>query len=167
MAFISIEEPLLESKISLAELNDILEGYSHPIDVRQVANKLGITIIEDVHMDKELSGKLENMGGKWYIYVNAFHTEKRKRFTIAHEIAHYVLHAKENAAFKDVSFFRSPDTNKEEAQANDLAARILMPEKAFFDEIKKGNITILGLAEEFNVSGVACEFRAKKLNLIR
>lgn len=167
MAFIDIEEPLLESKVSRAELNEILNGYSHPIDVRQVANKLGIIIVEDVHMDKELSGKLEKMGGKWYIYVNAFHNEKRKRFTIAHEIAHYILHADETAVFKDVSFFRSPDTNEQESQANALAAEILMPEHAFIQEIERGNNTILGLAETFGVSGIACEYRAKTLNLIR
>jgi len=167
MAFINIEDPMIESTSSLEELDALLHECNHPIDIRSIARKLGVTIIDDVDMDKDISGRLVSQSGKWYIYVNAFHDEKRKRFTIAHEIAHFILHTKEKKEFNDVSFFRSPDHSKEEVDANKLAAKILMPEQAFFEEIRKGNNSLLQLATIFNVSGMACEYRAKELGLLR
>ncbi|MBE6445672.1 MAG: ImmA/IrrE family metallo-endopeptidase [Alphaproteobacteria bacterium] len=166
MAFINIEDPIVKSTPSLDELENLLKRHNHPIDVRAIAKELGISIIDDVDMDKDISGRLVFQSGKWYIYVNAFHNEKRKRFTIAHEVAHYILHKKEKHEFNDVSFFRSPDHSVEEVEANRLAAKILMPEQPFIDEIKKGNNSLLQLAAIFNVSGMACEYRAKDLGLL-
>jgi Zn-dependent peptidase ImmA (M78 family) len=167
MAFINIENQMVESASSLEELESLLSVHNHPIDIRLIAQKLGISIIDDVDMDKDVSGRLVFQSGKWYIYVNAFHNEKRKRFTIAHEVAHYILHKKEKHEFNDVSFFRSPDHSREEIEANKLAAKILMPEQDFIDEIKKGNNSVLQLATIFNVSGMACEYRAKELGLLK
>ena len=143
MAFIVTSSHVNQTTPSIEQLKKIVQSYSPPIDIRQIAKKLGLSIIEDIVMDKEISGCLENKSGRWYIYVNAFHSEKRKRFTIAHEIAHFVLHSSNYLSFQDVSFFRSPSSESKEVEANKLAAEILMPEDKYIEEIKMDVIQYL------------------------
>lgn len=62
-----------------------------PIDPRRIASELGIALWE-----KELPGTydgcLMQVGNAWGILINAsVRSETRRRFTIAHEIGHYLL----------------------------------------------------------------------------
>ena len=85
----------------------------------------------------------------------------RKRFTVAHEIAHYILHRDlVGSELVDDSLFRSGLTTREEAQANGLAADILMPRHLLekiapppFDKSPEF------LAERFQVSEQAMRIR--------
>lgn len=167
MAFITTNIITNNTVPSLQQLWDLVNSFTPPIDVRIIANRLGLSVIEDISMDNDISGCLENKRGQWCIYVNAFHNEQRKRFTIAHEIAHFVLHSSNTSSFKDISFFRSPSSDKIEQEANKLAAEILMPTEMYLHAIREGHNSILSLADKFFVSGAASQFRAKSLGLIK
>lgn len=104
-----------------------------PVDVIAIAEEIGLPVYEDDEMADNISGMLvkdKDLGGKtgYCIIVNADHHPNRKRFTIAHEIAHYVLHRDEvGDSVEDNKLYRSHLSNSIEAQANKLAADILMP----------------------------------------
>jgi Zn-dependent peptidase ImmA (M78 family) len=92
----------------------------------------------------------------YVIFVNAGQHEVRRRFTIAHEIAHYLLHRDLiGDGTQDDVLYRSGLSNRVEAQANRLAADILMP-RHLIDEVVKSGIAsaddVAELARIFNVS---------------
>ena len=52
--------------------------------------------IEYKSMDPSLSGSLDFQDGKWVMCINKNHNIKRQRFTIAHELGHFMLHKNKN-----------------------------------------------------------------------
>lgn len=147
-----------------------------PVPVDQVAGHLGIQV-DEADLGEECSGML--VRGKEFavIGVNAEHHEHRKRFTIAHEIAHSVLHAEE--AYIDRPFhidFRAAGagsgTEQEEKEANQFAAALLMPAdqvRAAFAEQRVDptrDDELLNLALRFKVSPQAMTTRLIYLGLV-
>src|SRR3546814_15171584 len=62
------------------------------------------------------------------IYVNGSHPRVRRRFSIAHEIAHFALHRNLiGDGVTDDAMYSSNLSSAVEVQANRLAADILMP----------------------------------------
>ncbi len=128
----------------------------------------------------EVSGLLVVENGRGLIGYNASHSTVRQRFTIAHEIGHYVLHAKNKAQslFVDKHVFRrdegsSTGLDQQEVEANKFAAALLMPEALVRAEIAKQQLDlddeddVSNLARRFNVSAAAMSFRLKNLQLLR
>lgn len=140
-----------------------------PVDVFGMARDLGIEIIEK-KLEGERSGSIEKKNGKYTITVNEQHGVKRKRFTVAHEIGHYIFHGDliESGAIVDDKLYRDERVGGvNEAQANRFAASILMPEKLITSLRNMNGIdTIHGLAEALKVSERAMSIRAENLNLI-
>ena len=142
-----------------------------PIDVRAVAHKNGIKILEGSLEQAHLSALLVYKNGKYFIGVNESHPEQRKRFSIAHELGHYFLHRKmfHMDAEPDEGFIMFRDINsalgikKEEIEANVFAANLLMPKAIFQEQWKNGDLA--SLAKFFDVSLKAAKFRCKNLGL--
>lgn len=132
-----------------------------PVNVVGLANRLGIKVY-DAAWPENISGKIQKdakKGGEsgFAIYVNRAHPNTRKRFTIAHEIAHYVLHEdKIGDGIFDDALYRSGLPEKIEVQANGLAADILMP---WQELVKRTPAGVHELAELFNVSEQAMSIR--------
>jgi predicted transcriptional regulator len=152
---------------SYQELMTIIEKnqQSLPIDVKSIAHALQIQVYMERGWPNGLSGKIvkdARSGGQsgYAIYINGAHAETRQRFTLAHEIAHFVLH-KENIGdgIADDALYRSGLSNAQEAMANKLAADILMPWNLVNQRIQEGVDTIEELAEQFNVSISAMAIR--------
>src|SRR6266498_5181494 len=61
------------------------------VDVRAVAKFLGATV-RPVQAEEDISGAIVREGDQITIGINAAHPISRKRFTIAHEIGHLLLH---------------------------------------------------------------------------
>lgn len=67
---------------------------------------------------------------EWAIFVNPKAKPERRRFTLAHEIGHFVLHRAAQARFtcdKDSVYFGNSIHKQIEREANDFAANLLMP----------------------------------------
>lgn len=104
-----------------------------PVDVVAIAKDLGINVWKKSFPDS-ISGKIFrdalNGGSSGYsIAVNEGHSFVRQRFTVAHEIAHFLLHRPmlESGELVDDGLYRSGLGSKEETAANRFAADILMP----------------------------------------
>ncbi len=125
----------------------------------------GIIIAQDENIDKFNTNKL--------IAVNLADSAKRRRFTIAHELAHYILHRNnENEVFAHRD---AGQTSSLEVEANTFASAILMPEQLVYDSLsylgdnwKKMPDSILckHIADDFVVSTQAARVRLEQLGVI-
>lgn len=136
-----------------------------PINILAIAEFLGLEVVEEP-MDDDLSGYLEQRSGTWVVGVNSLHHKNRKRFTVAHEIAHFVLHSAEKDSFHDQTFARRngvSGANHMEREADNFAANLLMPEGDVRRLVASGVTTLSGLAERFGVSALAMKYRVQNL----
>lgn len=135
---------------------------SVPIDITGIANVLGLNVWESETLPGGIAGKLfrdERNGGesRYSIVVRAQDPLVRKRFTVAHEIAHYLLHRNLfRGELIDDALYRSTLSTPVEAQANAFAAELLMP-RHLLDQFP--NKSARELAELFQVSEEAMNIR--------
>lgn len=153
-----------------------------PINIIDCAKYLGLQV-QEVELESDVSGFLAINNDTAVIGVNVNHGPQRKRFTIAHELSHFRLHAKkEEPLFIDKErkpiqrmMFRDASSSTgefmKEREANAFAAALLMPKKLVEDKIKTSNIdnmkeAIKKLAEDFGVSTQAMSIRLTNLDII-
>jgi len=154
--------------------NALIDGTMKlPINVDKIIKAKGINLLP---YDKVgVSGILMIEGNNATIGYSSTDSEKRQRFTKAHELGHYMLHkAGELFVDKDFKMYRpstnTPSTEWQEWEANEFAACLLMPEHLIEAEMKKIQIDYSGdwiesLAEKFNVSISAMTIRMARLGL--
>lgn len=168
----SYQEQREAAEAAARSLFQKLRTCGKPVDLDRIARFLDIEI-QMIPLDDELSGMAFVRDGKSIIVVNAYHHRNRQRFTIAHEIAHHVLHSADlrEAVHVDKAILNrnarsttGEDVN--EVQANAFAAELLMPKS----ELRKlGTIDvndddrIATLAREFRVSPAAMAIRVDNL----
>lgn len=141
-----------------------------PIDITAMATDLGLSVYESYDLPPGVSGKIcldgtgESPSG-YVIAVNANEPYRRRRFTIAHECAHYLLHrSKIGDELIDDAMYRSEKLNtREEFEANNLAADLLMPRRLVNDFIRQGISDVDSLADRFDVSAPAMKVRLRYL----
>jgi Zn-dependent peptidase ImmA (M78 family) len=157
----------------------ILRGreYSIPVNVYSIAEAHNI-IVRPETLEEAVSGLLVIQDDHAVIAVNERHHPNRQRFTIAHEIGHFLLHRDSATVFIDASplFFRdersAKGTDVEEIEANTFAAELLMPEPVLRELVNDQAVdpfderALQRLAAEFGVSTLALTIRLTRLNLI-
>ena len=136
---------------------------SAPVDITGIAKVLGLKVWESGHLPVDVAGKLfrDRSGSlgqiQYNIVIRAQDPLVRKRFTVAHETAHFLLHrALFGAELVDDALYRSGLSTPVEAQANSLAADLLMPWHLLMPVIDK---PIANLATMFQVSEQAMKIR--------
>ncbi|EPE2789502.1 ImmA/IrrE family metallo-endopeptidase [Serratia marcescens] len=98
-----------------------------PIAVGAIARELGI-VVKRSTLAAGISGEIKEENGSVVIRVNRHDVKERQRFTLAHEIAHFLLHRDRiGDGITDDVLYRSKLSDFMEVQANRLAADILMP----------------------------------------
>lgn len=147
-----------------------------PVDVERLARLEGLRVVEE-QLESEISGMLYREGGHAVIIINQNDAPVRKRFSIAHELGHYHLHASSSVFVDRRVRFRdstsSQGTIKEEIEANNFAAELLMPEIYVLQEAVRlrerrraplsDEELIEELAKIFQVSRQAMEVRLANL----
>src|SRR5262249_31951059 len=127
---------ILENPAETLTPGQIIEKYQAqaPVDVVAIANDLGLNVWAMDSLPPSISGKifrdpLNGGSAGFSIGVNAQHSFVRQRFTVAHEIAHFILHRQklEGGDLVDDAMYRSGLSTREETAANRFAADILMP----------------------------------------
>ncbi len=151
--------------MTLGEQMEVVRRHqvSPPVQTVPIANELGLCVYRaDLgRRTNNLSGLIKRESdGKFNIYVNRNHHVHRRRFTIAHEIAHFILHKDEiGDGVTDDALYRSGLTSVIESQANSLASDILMPWDLMDIELRKGVADIATLANIFQVSKSSMSIR--------
>ena len=141
---------------------------TNPLDVEGVIKKFGIKLVRE-EMDVDLSGYIEKRHDTWVIGINKYQTPRRQRFTLAHELAHFLFDraSLETGRHTDSIMLRSEDLNSVEQRANEFAADLLMPKEQFHAKVTAGIRDVSELSEQFDVSEAAIRYRAYKLGYIK
>ena len=142
-----------------------------PVQVEQIPEKLGIEY-RLYPFRNGISGMLERLRTGFRITVNEFDPFTRRRFTVAHELGHYMLHGhllkKVGDGLDDDALYRSTEvgkyhnteiTQKQETEANRFAANLLMPYERVWEQFREENATPERLARLFQVSQRSMEIR--------
>lgn len=152
-----------------AQHQEILNGYSKhvPVPVGRLASDLGLTV-SLASLTPSISGLIEpssDTPSGFRIRINRYEVDGRQRFTIAHEIAHFLLHRDHiRSGIVDSVMYRSGLSSKREAEANRLAADIIMPYPRLLDELERlggvrDEVSAAALARTFKVSLPAMKVR--------
>lgn len=142
-----------------------------PVRIERIARELCVELRSGDLGD--VSGVLVRQGESAIIGTNSTQSAQRQRFTIAHELGHFLLH-EGITNHVDRSYrvnYRSAEsseaTNVEEIEANYFAASILMPKHmldALNAEEALDNDSMVGdLAKQFHVSRLAMSLRLANL----
>lgn len=186
--------PTLTSVAALATYLKEKKGYdlfgnAPPINVEIVPELLGINVDEGMRYsldDVSTVGQITLVKGQpATIWINPTENSyaPRRRFTLAHEIAHFCMHRAANQTFVDTKSTMNRTAsywNRYESEANNFAADLLMPSELIhrvgrkvIDAYKSANSVekmpmarfVEEMALKFKVSTPAMEFRLKNLGI--
>ena len=137
---------------------------SIPVRVSEIAKGLGVKLVAST-LPAGISGEIRPRDGGFVVSVNRHDSPRRQRFTVAHELAHFLIHRDQiGDGISDDVLYRSALSDTREAEANRLAAEILMPAnlvRASYE--RSGGVAtddvVAKMAEEFGVSEVAMRIR--------
>lgn len=138
-----------------------------PVKLGAIAKDLGVEV-KLSSLPLNVSGQIAKVDGRYEIKINRHESRQRQRFTLAHELAHYLLHRDVidgmGGKLTDNVLYRSGASEHIEYEANRLAAQIVMPENALQNAFSKygehlSESTVELLAEQFGVSKAAMEIR--------
>ncbi len=176
---------LSDLRKSEKEASTLISKYKFkepPISVINIAKDLGINVVP-YDLGDGVSGILVVESNKATIGYSVNDSKVRQRFTIAHELGHFILHHKKNQTeqlFVDKDFlikYRGSQNYSHadilhEQQANAFAAELLMPKSLVEAElIKKDYLELTeselieALAKVFDVSLIAMSYRLANLNI--
>ena len=136
-----------------------------PVKLSALASNLGVRVVAST-LPAGISGELRpTTDGSYVISINRHDSSRRQRFTVAHELAHLLLHRDHiGTGIKDDALYRSGLSDAREAEANRLAAEILMPMSLVKQKLQAhGGVAtedvVAKLAVEFGVSDAAMRIR--------
>ena len=138
-----------------------------PIDVYEIAKNEGLSI-----ETRDFGDKFNNISGYIKpeiktIFVNSHDAENRRKFTIAHELGHWILHKDklETEPEKYAILYRIPLGRSQddpiEQEANCFAANLLVPDEML--KARRDDKEIEQLATEFDVSRDVIGYRIQDL----
>lgn len=144
---------------------------SIPIDVDEVAHRLGIDV-RRMRLDSQTDGILvkDGPGKRFKAVIDAFAHPHRARFTLAHEIGHFVHKYQDvpkdavvgKVEYRDAR--SSAGVDEEEIWANGFAAALLMPAGIVSKMVGDG-YGVRDIARALNVSEQAADLRCSVLRL--
>ncbi len=118
------------------------------------------------------SGALLKIQNKWYCIISLLESPARKRFTKAHELAHFILHVSQGINYVfDIDLF---SRERLEREANAWAAELLMPTEQVLQDVDGIELSepeeveqiLSSLARKYEVSAEAMRWRLVNLNIL-
>jgi Zn-dependent peptidase ImmA (M78 family) len=155
--------------------------YSVPVNPIIVAHKLGVRPSHAVFSEPKYSGlTARRRDGQAVILIKDSDSLVRKRFTVAHELGHLILHlgsGPNEIIDTEGDFFRTSDApaptwnpeRRREYEANAFAAELLMPRELIissWNALSGPGRTIARMAGMFQVSEEAMGYRLEDLELV-
>jgi Zn-dependent peptidase ImmA (M78 family) len=125
---------------------EIINAYQYtkdtlPVNVKQIMADKKI-LVKYIELPDDISGVLDTREERPIVLIQKSHDKKRKRFSLAHELGHYVLKSSPRGVHLDrQTYFRSnlssAGTDLEEKKANRFAAELLMPSDILLEILVK------------------------------
>jgi len=152
------------------ELLDKAAIAAPPVDIETLARRCGLLVLYRRFPDS-LSGLVFTHDDMGVIGINHDHPPNRQRFTLAHELGHYLLgHHHASRGYDSRIHIHSSDATppgydwRAERAANEFAAEILMPPRLISAAISTTDDPTK-LAQQFAVSELAMGYRLVNLGL--
>lgn len=167
------------AKAELEALGEPWDGYSIDVElVGSVLFNLGVQRVPDLRVGQRDYAALLN-GDARLIAVEEHHHEHRQRFSIAHEIGHFVMHYRPQSPGGGLFACSTADMEvrmggagasasahvRREWEANLFAEELLMPSQAVVAMYRVTGGRLLSMARHFKVSTKAMEIRLSHLSL--
>ena len=182
----AIEKP---EQAAIALLRDFEASFrvaaAPPVPVERIATSLLDLLIEECDDVRSVPGAPTDQGRLsgmivpatriiWLDRTECARSRGRRRFTIAHECGHWVLHAGGDGPVccrsEDVSeradVEKARQLRRREAEANAFARELLMPEPLVVEHAQATGCNLAALAERFDVSVPAIRLRLLTLGLL-
>jgi len=161
----------------LTRINNIIDnlnikhGLSFPENsILDVAEKLGVSVKTATFKEEDIAGLLDygTENKRAQIFISETDNEKKRNFTIAHEIGHLLLHKINAGRLKiDRHGIQAFTQKKDEEEANYFAAELLVPQQKLKEIVFKARMHEWDLinycSEYFNVSKSVIDNRLKWL----
>jgi Zn-dependent peptidase ImmA (M78 family)/DNA-binding XRE family transcriptional regulator len=139
-----------------------------PIPISQLAERCGVNVTP-AQFSNEISGVLLDLDNGPVIGFNNAHHPVRQRFTIAHELGHFLLdhHDHFHIDLSDAGREGDPPGYNwhDERSANEFAAQVLMPAALIVQAFEEDS-NLNRIAKLFNVSREAMGWRLVNLGLL-
>ncbi|SFD88084.1 ImmA/IrrE family metallo-endopeptidase [Blastococcus tunisiensis] len=136
-----------------------------PVDPVQIARDMGVEVFS-AELGNDVFGLIYGTPGGAEIYIDRDQPPNRYRFSVAHELGHYVEHSERPGPAAEMDYVdRRSDEDRgspEEVYANQFAGALLMPEKELRAERARG-LNDVQLARLFGVSLSALQYRLQLL----
>lgn len=160
----------IENLFKKKNKQDVYNKYkeTYPLPLEELVEELGIKV-EYKFSDDGIAGFYD---GNKTIYINKGHPPVRQRFSLSHELGHYLMD--HGSSFRQSLVVYDAEEKRKERNANLFARSILMPIdeidkflQTFKDKIEKGEIPFTqSLVKKFGVSIDALKVRLMTLGFI-
>ena len=162
---------MIHSRLAREKAHNILRMFGvtePPVDIDRIAKLLDFKIVSFDFPDS-VSAVIRIEGSSKVIGVNKKHALVRQKFSIAHELGHY-LSGHENFSHEKTMFvdpekkYLDPQYIQEQ-EADEFAAELLMPEDFLKNDVTVEKLKIADLAKKYNVSEQAMTIQLINLQL--
>ena len=163
-----VKSPSREYTSLPLDIRQDIDGYlaEHPVKLGAIAKRLGVKVLLST-LPRGTSGQIGQENGDFVIRINRHEAKHRQRFTLAHELAHFLLHRDRIVAeggWSENVLLRSGQPANIEYEANRLASDLVIPSAQLAEATAEysGPMTsevIEDLARRFGVSTAAMEIK--------
>jgi len=163
-----VKSPSREYTSLPPEVRQAIDEYltEFPVKLGAIAKRLGVKVLLST-LPRGTSGQIGQENGDFVIRINRHEAKHRQRFTLAHELAHFLLHRDRIVAeggWSENVLLRSGQPANIEYEANRLASDLVIPSAQLTEATAEysGPITsevIEDLARRFGVSTAAMEIK--------
>jgi len=157
-------------------VDQLIESYRSKlaVDAYGLAKALDLEVVES-ELEPNISGVIEPSGSSFRITLNKEDHKFRKRFTLAHELGHWLYHSHLiGAGVGDDRLYYSSDTERfyntsirrrHENQANAFAAWLLIPDGLLEKDLCsfRGKPDWSYLSNRYQISKAALKIKARHL----
>lgn len=160
----------------LADQVRVALNLSTPITYTSLVDavhRMGGRVVDDarIRFIKD-EARIRKMDGRFEIVIDVLKPERRKLFSLAHELGHLFIHmgfgnkARWIVERDYVESYARKGYDEEEFEANEFAAALLMPKKEFTSLVARKQ-SLQEIASHFGVSADAADTRGKWLGLYK
>lgn len=163
-----VKKPSREFQGLSPKVRGLLDEYldEYPVKLGEIAKRLGVRVLLST-LPRGTSGQICKEDGEFVIRINRHEAKHRQRFTLAHELAHFLLHRdriEASGGWSENVLLRSGQPDQIEFEANRLASDLVIPSAKLAEATAayRGAITaevIDDLARRFKVSNAAMEIK--------
>ena len=162
---------MIKSRIAREKAHSILRMYGineAPINIDDICSQLGFKIAF-VELSDKASAAIKIDGEKKAIIVNSKHSKNRQRFSMAHELGHYLgghedFDDEQRTHIDPSKKYLNPQYRQEE-EADEFAAELLMPDFLLKVDVIENKLTLSELATKYKVSEQAMTIQLVNLEL--